>query len=172
TGGELIWITGEYRGRRYLPADATHLSVTTDYGRNDHRWSIRVAPLSAATALTPEHRGHGDEVLRYNGGPAVLTVQFQTAIKWQVRYVCGQCLRSWPDCDCRPPTWPRNTPGNDWSDLKFGVGEGRHTLRLPRPGFLIIQEDRGGGSWNLTTQPVDIPPSALFWLLGRFGRRR
>ncbi|MGX1480483.1 UNVERIFIED_CONTAM: hypothetical protein RKD50_009291 [Streptomyces canus] len=32
-----------------------------------------------------------------------------------------------------------------------GLGDGRRTLRLPRPGFLIIQED-GGGSWYLTTQ--------------------
>lgn len=174
TGGRLIWISGEYHGRCYLPADATHLTVTTDYSWNDHRWSIRVVPLSAATTLVHEHHGHGDEVLRYNGGPTVLTAQFRTGFQWQVRYVCGQCLRSWPDCDCRPFAWPRNTPGYDWSqgDLKRGVDEGRYTLRLPRPGFLVIQEDRGGGSWHLTIQPVDISPSALLRRFGRLGRRR
>ena len=152
----LISVIDEYHGRRYLPADATHLRVTTDNGRNDHRWSTRVVPLSAATALAPEHRGHGDEVLRYNGGPALLTVQFQTDENWEVRYVC-QCLRSWFDCDCRQPAWPENTLGNE-ADNVFGLGDERRTLRLPRPGFLVIQENSGGGSWYLTTQPVDVPP--------------
>jgi hypothetical protein len=156
TGNTLISIFDEYHGRCYLPADATHVRVTTANSSNDHRWSTRVVPLSAATALAPEHRGHGDEVLRHDGGPTLLTVQFQTDTTWQVRYVC-QCLRSWPARDCRPPAWPKNTPGNR-GDGVSGLGDGRHTLRLPRPGFLVIQDDDGGGSWCLTTQPVDVPP--------------
>ncbi|MFJ6835442.1 hypothetical protein [Streptomyces sp. NPDC091209] len=75
TGVSLISVIDEYRGRCYLPADATHLRVTTANSSNDHRWSTRVVPLSAATVLAPEHRGHGDEVLRHNGGPALLTVK-------------------------------------------------------------------------------------------------
>ncbi|WP_326787176.1 hypothetical protein [Streptomyces sp. NBC_00151] len=172
TDGTLIWITGEHHGRCYLPADLTHLLVTTDHSRNEHRWSIRVAPLSAAIALAPEHRGHGDEVLRYNGGPAVLTVQLQTHCSRKVRYVCGRCLLSWPDCDCSPPAWPMNIPDDNRAGLAFGWGAGRYTLRLPRPGFLVIQNEHGGGSWYLTTQPVDIPPPTLLGRLGRLGRRR
>ncbi|MFD4976967.1 hypothetical protein [Streptomyces sp. NPDC058424] len=103
TGDYLIMISDEYHGRRYLPADATHLSITNADSRNDHRWSVRVAPLAAATALTPEHRGHGDEVLRYNGGPALLTVQFQSDNEsWEVRYVC----QSRPACKCPDPHGP------------------------------------------------------------------
>ncbi|MFB6963001.1 hypothetical protein ACFCYB_40085 [Streptomyces sp. NPDC056309] len=166
TSQSLISTIGEYHGSRYLPADATHLRVTTANSRDNHRWSIRVAPLSAATALAPEHRGHGDEVLRHNGGPALLTVQFKTHTGWQVRYMC-LCLRSWPDCDCRPPAWPKDTPGDlDWVS---GQSDGRHMLRLPRPGFLIIRGDRGDGSWYLTTRPVDIPPPSP---PRRHGRRR
>ncbi|MET8787215.1 hypothetical protein [Streptomyces sp. NPDC004589] len=165
TGVSLISVIGGYHGRCYLPADATHLRVTTANSRNDHRWSTRIVPLSAAAALAPEHRGHGDEVLRHNGGPALIAVQFQSDSGWTVRYVCG-CLRSWPDCDCRPPAWPKNTPGGDGVS---GLRDGRRTLRLPRPGFLVIQEDDGGGSWYLTTQPVDIPPPSS---PRRRGRRR
>ncbi|MFB7114246.1 hypothetical protein [Streptomyces sp. NPDC056291] len=154
TGDTLVSALYEYHGRCYLPADATHLLVDSWYGR---RWSIRVAPLSAATALDPEHRGHGGDVLRYNGGPAVLTVQFEHTDFWKVRYVC-QCLGSRSTCDCRRPAWPENTPGaNDWSVHTDDLRDGRNTLRLPRPGFLIID---GRGSWYLTAQPVDIPPPA------------
>ncbi|MGV9340792.1 hypothetical protein [Streptomyces sp. NPDC003688] len=156
TGDALVSVIGAYHGRRYLPADATHLRVTTANSRDDHRWSTRVVPLSAATELGSEHRGHGHEVLRHNGGPALCTVQFQTDTTWEVSYVC-QCLRPWPACDCRPPAWPTNTPG-DWNDDVSGLGDGRRTLRLPRPGFLVVHEEHGGGSWYLTTQPVDIPP--------------
>ncbi|MFJ6563899.1 hypothetical protein ACIQMV_29345 [Streptomyces sp. NPDC091412] len=167
TGDTLVHALYEYHGRRYLPADATHLRVGAWSGR---RWSIRVAPLSAATALAPEHRGHGDEVLRYNGGPAVLTVQFEQNEFWKVRYVC-QCLRSRSACDCRLPAWPEDTPGdNDWSVEAYDLRDGRNTLRLPRPGFLVI--DCFSRSWYLTTQPVDIPPPAPPGLLGRFGPRR
>ncbi|KAB1988412.1 hypothetical protein [Streptomyces triticiradicis] len=173
TDEALIWISGEYHGRRYLPVDPTHLLVTTtDHGRDERRWSIRVAPLSAAKALAPEHRGHGDEVLRYDGGPAVLTVQLRTHCARKVRYVCGRCLRFRPDCDCRPPAWPRGTPGDDRFELEFGWGAGHYTLRLPRPGFLVVQDERGGGSWYLTTRPVGIPPPTLLGRLGQLGRRR
>ncbi|MGW9134876.1 hypothetical protein [Streptomyces sp. NPDC055681] len=167
TGDHLIMAIDDYQGRCYLPDDATHLRVTTKYSDADYRWSIRVAPLSAATALAPEHRGHGDEVLHYNGGPAVLTVQFQTDDLWEVGYVC-QCLRSSSHCDCPPPAWPKSTPADDWSDEVFGQGDGRRTLRLPRPGFLVVQDKGGCGSWYLTTQPVDIPPPSP----RRRGRRR
>ncbi|MFE4423428.1 hypothetical protein [Streptomyces sp. NPDC056817] len=163
TGDTLVSAPYGYHGRRYLPADATHLLVTSWSGR---RWSIRVAPLSAATVLAPEHRGHAEnEVLRYNGGPAVLTVQFERNQIWEVRYVC-QCLRSRSACDCRLPAWPEDTPGdNDWSVDAYDLRDGRNTLRLPRPGFLIID---CVGSWYLTTQLVDIPlPSPP-----RRGRRR
>ncbi|MEU6274959.1 hypothetical protein ABZ871_21470 [Streptomyces populi] len=179
TDEALIWTSGEYHGRRYLPADPTHLLVTTtDHGQDDRRWSVRVAPLSAARALAPEHRGHGDEVLRYDGGPAVLTVQLRTHYSRKVRYLCGRCLRFRPDCHCHPPAWPRSTPADDKFGLEFGSGAGHYTLRLPRPGFLVLQDERGGGSWYLTTQPVDIPPPALPALpgllgrLGQLGRRR
>ncbi|MBC2900107.1 hypothetical protein [Streptomyces cupreus] len=167
TGDSLLSIIDEYHGRRYLPADATHLRVITDNSSDDHRWSTRIAPLSAATPLAAEHRGHGDEVLHHSGGPALLTVQFQTDSGWQVRYLC-QCLRGWRDCDCRPPAWPKDTPG-DWGDGVSGLGDGRRTLRLPRSGFLVVHEDYGGGSWYLTTQPVDIPPQPS---RPRRGRRR
>ncbi|MFF3055689.1 hypothetical protein [Streptomyces sp. NPDC057909] len=50
----------------------------------------------------------------------------------------------------------------------FGQGDGRRTLRLPRPGFLVVQDKGGCGSWYLTTQPVDIPPPSP----RRRGRRR
>ncbi|MFJ6565741.1 hypothetical protein ACIQMV_39115 [Streptomyces sp. NPDC091412] len=154
-GDTLLSAPYEYHGRRYLPADATHLLVDSWSGR---RWSIRVAPLSAATALAPEHRGHGNEVLRYDGGPAVLTVQFEDNEIWEVRYVC-QCLRSRSACDCRLPAWPEDTPGdNDWSVDAYDLRDGRNTLRLPRPGFLVI--DCVVGSWYLTTQPVEIPPAS------------
>ncbi|MEW1780372.1 hypothetical protein [Streptomyces sp. NPDC086777] len=165
TGDSPISIIGEYHGRCYLPADATHLLVTTVNSSNDHRWSTRVLPLSAAPVLVAEQRGDGDEVLRHKGGPALLTVQFRTDTIWQVRFVC-RCLRSRPGCDCRPPAWPDNTPGGQ-GDSVYGLGDGRRTLRLPRSGFLVVQEDSGGGSWYLTTQPVDIPPSPR-----RRGQRR
>ncbi|MFB7329336.1 hypothetical protein [Streptomyces sp. NPDC056190] len=139
TGDTLVSELYEYHGRRYLPADATHLLVGAWKGR---RWSIRIAPLSAATALAPEHRGHGDEVLRYNGGPAVLTVQFEQNEFSKVRYVC-QCLRSRSACDCRTPAWPEDTPGdNDWSVNEYDLSDGRNTLRLPRP------------SWSSTASPA------------------
>ncbi len=157
SGKGLINHIGAYRGRTYLYADdATHLRVITENSNDGHRWSIRVAPLSAATDLTPEHRGRGDEVLRYNGGPAVLTVQFRTDGLWRVAYVC-QCLRLEPDCDCPPPAWPSDTPGSAWSDSVHGLRDGQQALRLHRPGFLLVSEDGGEGSWYLTTQPVDIP---------------
>ncbi|MFJ5725252.1 hypothetical protein [Streptomyces sp. NPDC093149] len=108
TGYELVSIFRDengYHGRRYLPADFTHLRVTTT-GGDDHRWSIRLAPLSAATLLASEHHGQGDEVLRYDGGPAVLTIQFPYDGSWEVGYVC-QCLRSGSDCDCPHPHGPR-----------------------------------------------------------------
>lgn len=92
TGGSLVSVSGEYHGRCYLPADPTHLRVTTAGSREGHRWSTRIVPLSAATELAPEHRGRSHEVLRYNGGPALLTVQLETDGFWKVRYVC-QCLR-------------------------------------------------------------------------------
>ncbi|MCZ4124943.1 hypothetical protein [Streptomyces sp. H39-S7] len=158
TGLHLLIVINEYHGRRYLPVDdATHLRVTTTDRNDDCRWSIRLVPLSAATALDPEHRGYGEEVLRYDGGPAVLTVQFQTDHTWEVRYVC-QCQVSSSYCDCPPLAWPKNTPGDHRSTDVYCHGEGRRTLRLPRPGFLIVKETHGGGSWYLTTQPVDIPP--------------
>ncbi|MFE4424313.1 hypothetical protein [Streptomyces sp. NPDC056817] len=139
TGDTLVSALYEYHGRCYLPADATHLLVGAWKGR---RWSIRVAPLSAATALDPEHRGHGGDVLRYNGGPAVLTVQFEHTDFWKVRYVC-QCLRSRSACDCRTPAWPEDTPGdNDWSVNEYDLSDGRNTLRLPRP------------SWSSTASPA------------------
>ncbi|MGI5341616.1 hypothetical protein ACQEVS_31545 [Streptomyces sp. CA-181903] len=155
TGQSLIWTSGEYRGRYYLPADVTHLRVTTDNSRRNHRWSTRVLPLSAATVLATEHRGHGDEVLRYNGGPALAIVQIQTDAYWSVDYVC-QCLQPWYGCGCRSPTWPVNTPGDG---AVSGSGEGRRTLRLPRPGFLVIH----GGPWYLTTQQVAIPSPPPRW---------
>ncbi|MEV6976413.1 hypothetical protein [Kitasatospora sp. NPDC093806] len=166
TGDHLISVVDGYHGRLYLPADATHLRVTASNSIDHHHWSTRVVPLSAATALAPEHRGRGDEVLHYDGGPALLTVQFQTDVNWEVRYLC-QCLRFWPDCDCRPPAWPDSTPGHD--GVVFGGGNGRRTLRLSRPGFLVVRESDGGGSWYLTTQPVDIPPPSPS---GRGGHRR
>ncbi|TLS41209.1 hypothetical protein FE633_37600 [Streptomyces montanus] len=96
-------IIGKYHGRRYLAADGTHLLVTTANSRDDRSWSTRVAPLSATTRLAPEHCGHSDEVLRHNGGPALLTVQFQSDTNWQVRYVC-QGLRYWPARQTSTPT--------------------------------------------------------------------
>ncbi|MGW1067351.1 hypothetical protein ACWD4F_22890 [Streptomyces aureus] len=170
TDEALIWTYGEYHGRRHLPVDPTHLLVTADSGDDDRRWSVRVAPLSAATVLTPEHRGHGDEVLRYDGGPAVLTVQLRTTYPRKVRYLCGRCLRFRSDCRCRPPAWPRSTPRDDRFELEYGWGAGHYALRLPRPGFLVIQDQGGDGAWYLTTQPVDIPPPALPAVLGRLGR--
>ncbi|MGW0879742.1 hypothetical protein [Streptomyces sp. NPDC002671] len=158
TGESLALVIGEHHGRRYLAADATHLRVITANGGNGHRWSIRVAPLSAATELAPEHQGHGDEVLRYTGGPVLLTVQFQTDRSWKVSYVC-QCGRSGSACRCRRPAWPKGTPGDDLPSV-HGWGDGRRTLRLPRPGFLIVHDGDGGGSWYLTTQPVDFPQRA------------
>ncbi|MGX1480482.1 UNVERIFIED_CONTAM: hypothetical protein RKD50_009290 [Streptomyces canus] len=56
TSVSLISVIDEYHGRCYLPADRTHLRVTTVNSSSDHRWSTRVVPLSAATALAPEHR--------------------------------------------------------------------------------------------------------------------
>ncbi|WP_369229395.1 hypothetical protein AB5J56_02055 [Streptomyces sp. R21] len=150
TGISLITaLHGEYHGRVYLREDATHLRVTAREGVD--RWSIRIAPLSAATVLAPEHRGHTNEVLHYTGGPALLTIQFQNEAHCIVRYVC-QCGEGDLTCRCRPPAWPKDTPGNDYWSAK---GEGRATLRLPRPGFLLV----GGVSdaWYLTTQPIDIP---------------
>lgn len=172
TGRTLVSSIGEYHGRRHLPADATHLRITTTGWGDDIHWSTRVLPLSAATTLTSEHRGHGDEVLRHNGGPALLTVQFRTDTDtdWSVRYLC-ECLRTWEACDCRPPAWPKGAPGipHGWlSDLVTGAGDGRSTLRLPRPGFVTVHEGSGSGSWYLTTQPVDIPPPPP----KRQGRRR
>lgn len=143
----LTALLGEYHGRVYLPEDATHLRVTAALGVD--RWSIRIAPLSAAPVLTPEHRGHTAEVLRYTGGPALLTIQFQNEAHCHVSYVCAE---DFFPCRCRPPAWPKDTPGdNDWS----ASGEGRATLRLPRPGFLLV--GGVGDSWYLTTQPIDIP---------------
>ncbi|MEV4251799.1 hypothetical protein AB0J52_01380 [Spirillospora sp. NPDC049652] len=156
TGLYLVLATGDHHGRHYLPADPTHLRVTAAHLEGDKRWAIRILPLSAATALAPEHRGHGDEVLHHQGGPALSTVQFQTDGNWEVRFMC-ECQGLRPDCDCHRTTWPENTPGED-EDIVHGRGEGRRTLRLPGRGFLVIETGpEEDASWYLTTQPVDIP---------------
>ncbi|MEU5599729.1 hypothetical protein [Streptomyces sp. NPDC020298] len=155
TDQDPLCVDDAYHGRRYLDGDRTHLRVDSSYSSPGRRWSIRVLPLSAATVLAPEHPGHGDDVLRHTGGPALLTVQFQTDRGWEVRYVCP-CGGDGPRCDCPPPAWPEDTPGEDYP-IVYGIGDGRCTLRMPRPGFVIVHEGAGAGSWYLTTQPVETP---------------
>ncbi|MGW4649762.1 hypothetical protein [Kitasatospora sp. NPDC004289] len=156
TGATLLSVIDDYRGRRLVPAEATHLRVTVNSHREDYRWSIRIVPPADATALAPEHRGRHDDVLRHDGGPAVVTVQFQGEGRWDVDYLC-ECLRRFPGCDCPHPAWPADTPG-DWSYSAHGSGDGRRPMRLPRPGYLIVRQDEGRSSWYLTTRPVDVVP--------------
>ncbi|MFF4651351.1 hypothetical protein [Streptomyces sp. NPDC001380] len=111
--------------------------------------------------LAPEHRGRYSEVLRHDGGPAVLTARFERndAWQWEVHYVY-RCLRSRSACRCRPPAWPGDTPGSDHR-LRlsaYGLRDGRNTLRLPRPGFLLV--DCTDNPWYLTIRPVDVPPES------------
>ncbi|MCO6004572.1 hypothetical protein NE236_06230 [Actinoallomurus purpureus] len=158
-----------YRGRRPLRPWVTHLRVeTTERGQ---RWSARVRPITSAPPLGSEWRGECDEVLFYDGGPALLTVQIKTKEFWNVTFVCG-CLRD-RDCTCRPPRWHAGTPGSNYDHSVSGTHDGMQTLRLPRRGYLILR-CRDRSEWYLSTRPVieDPEPDPHPQQRGRRGRRR
>ncbi|MFE7115412.1 hypothetical protein ACFU99_08315 [Streptomyces sp. NPDC057654] len=145
-----------YYGHHFLPPHFTHLRVTAQGVGNRH-WIARIRPLSDAAPLTAEHQGQNAEVLRYDGGPALFTVQTRGAA-WTVGYTCG-CLRPWIDCDCPYVDWPDGTPGRGIIyEAVCGDGE-LITFHLPRAGYITLacSHNSPTGSWYLTTKPVDIP---------------
>ncbi|MEV0281110.1 hypothetical protein AB0I22_32645 [Streptomyces sp. NPDC050610] len=146
----------EYHGRHYLPPHLTHLRVTAQ-GVGKRHWIARIRPLFDATPLAAEHQGQNAEVLRYDGGPALFTVQTRGQSTWTITYKCG-CLRHWIDCDCPNVDWPDGIPGRTL-DTQFCGGGELITLRLPRAGYIALDCSDGSptGSWYLTTKPVDVP---------------
>ncbi|MEU7046470.1 hypothetical protein AB0A77_36225 [Streptomyces varsoviensis] len=150
-----------YYGRHYLPPRLTHLRVTAQ-GVGRRHWIARIRPLSDAAPLAAEHQGQNAEVLRYDGGPALFTVQTRGAA-WTVDYTCGR-LRRWIDCDCPYIDWPDGIPGRELiGETSCRDGE-FITLRLPRAGCITLTGSYSfpAGSWYLTTKPADVPepPSA------------
>ncbi|WP_037869310.1 hypothetical protein, partial [Streptomyces sp. SPB074] len=163
TQPRLLSAIGDYRGRLPVLSDSTHLEVRTLSSLEGAHWSIRFLPLSAAPSLAPEHRGRGDEVLRYEGGPALATVQFRRSDRWTFTFLCG-CLREPADCACSEVAWPDGTPGGE-HPYASGGGDSRETLRLPRAGYVLVEEKPGadaeeGPTWYVTTEPLGLAPPA------------
>ncbi len=152
----------KYYGRHYLPPHLTHLRVTA-HGVGRRHWIARVRPLSDAAPLAAEHQGHNDEVLRYDGGPALITVQTRGDSHWTVTYQCA-CLRPTYDCHCPSVNWPDSISSLELDKAFFGGGE-RRTFPLPRAGYITLARsyDYSPGSWYLTTNPVDIPEPPSAW---------
>ena len=155
--------SGPYQGRFILSPKPTHLRIE---GSARH-WSVRMKPMSAAPLLGSEWRGvGGNEVLFYEGGPAILTVQARSHKLWQVQFKCG-CLRG-RDCRCRTPRWPADMP--EGSDYAHGSHDGRRSLRLPRPGYLILDSYDEDHEWYLSVEPVSEAPEPK--RKARWSRRR
>ncbi|TMQ96633.1 hypothetical protein ETD83_21305 [Actinomadura soli] len=72
TLGNLASTYEDHHERHYLTPDPTYLLVKADL---DRRWSIRILPIGQARRLETECVGQSREVLSYEGGPALLTVQ-------------------------------------------------------------------------------------------------
>lgn len=144
--GELFEVDGPYRGRRLLPAAATHLLVTTFAAL---RWSVRVSPLSSGVPLGTGWRGESDEVLRHDGGPAVVTVTAQTRGYWQARFVCA-CGEEVDTCQCAVSALVGDAP------TAAGAAEdGRDQLVLPRAGYLVLTTSSGPVVWQVDVAPAD-----------------
>ncbi|MFG2090396.1 MULTISPECIES: hypothetical protein [unclassified Spirillospora] len=167
TGSELVInYEGAYHGRVILGPKPTHLRI--ECVEEAQRWSVRIRPMSAAPLLGSEWRGGGgDEVLFYDGGPALLTVQARSEGAWSVEFECG-CLRG-GDCRCRTPRWPAGMPegsGDGW-----GTHDGRRAMRLPRPGYLILEASEKDHEWFLSVEPFSEDPPPQSNAAQRFGRR-
>ncbi|GAA1534477.1 hypothetical protein GCM10009678_16010 [Actinomadura kijaniata] len=132
----------------------THLRVESS--SEEQRWSVRIRPMSAAPSLGAEWRGRGGrEVLFYDGGPALLTAQARSRGFWRIWFMCG-CLQD-RDCRCRGPRWPAGTPGE--SGRVWSSEDGQRKLRLPRPGYLVLDGDEDDHEWYLSVEPVpEAPP--------------
>lgn len=127
--------------RLLLEPSYTHLAI--DELTEDTQWSVRIRPIADAVPLGDERHGYHPEVLSYEGGPAVLTVQVQVDRYWRVDFRHDR-----PEVNYSR----RARPEGLLSDAS-GTEEARTKMWLPGPGLLTLAGTYG--PWSLHVDPLD-----------------